>query len=212
MQVRPAVRAELIFVLRVCALNAEELRRINRAAQEVASNVASKVADAQVAPREIGLNHAPSNPEIDGCKLLQEGLSAVMKTNLNPGQWAKYQVERDRRDVYRKQCALRFLIDAIDRDLYLSPQQRNTLRESLVSHWDSGWQQHVDYFLAGRQSYPWTIDPLVNPILNDSQKKVWHNIQKVEGYLGFIGYWGRFVNDHDLLEQELGEFKEAERK
>jgi hypothetical protein len=211
-QVRPAVRAELIFVRKVCELNTEELRHINRDAQEVVSEVVAKVVDAQLQPREIGQNQAPSQSEIDGGKLLQDGLSAVLKKDLNPQQWAKYQAERDKRDAYRKQSTLRFLIDGIDRELYLSPRQRTTLQESLSSHWQSGWSLYADNLLMGNQFYPWSIDPLVNPILNDPQKEIWQNIQKVNGYLGFVGVWGRFANDRDELEQELGEVKKATRK
>jgi hypothetical protein len=204
-QVRPAVRAELILVLRVCQLSALELRRINRDAQEVVDDVISKVVDAQLQPRVITLGKAEARPNLDGGKLLQDGLSAVFKKHLAPEQWSKYEVERDKRDAYRKQSTIRFLIDVIDRELYLSPQQRTKLQESLSSHWDNGWQLYVDYLLFGNQFYPMNVDPLVNPILSDAQKKVWQNVQKVDGYWGFGGVWGGFGNDSDELEEERGE-------
>ena len=66
---------------------------------------------------------------------------------------------------------------------------------------------YVDYLLFGNQFYPTNIDPLLNPILSNSQKKVWQNVQKVDGYWGFGGVWGNFGNDNDELEVELGEPK-----
>jgi hypothetical protein len=205
-QARPALRAELILVLKVCRLNTEEFRQINRAAQEMLDDVVSKVVDAQLNPR-FNIPNGQRRPNIDGGKLLHDGFSAVVQKNLNHERWSKYEAERDKRDAYQKQCTLGYLIDAIDRELYLSAQQRTKVQESLYSHWDSGWQLYVDYLLFGNQFYPTNIDPLLNPILSDSQKKVWQNVQKVDGYWGFGGVWGNFGNDTDELAEELGEDK-----
>jgi hypothetical protein len=205
-QVRPAVRAELILALRVCNLSAEELRRINRDAQEVVSDVIGKVVEAQVQPR-VMVQKGPVRNTLDGAKLLQDGLAVVMKKNLTPEQWSKYEVERDKRDAYRKQSTLRFLTGVVDRELFLSPKQRTELQKALNSNWDNGWQLYVDYLLYGNQFFPMNLDPLLNPILSDAQKKVWQNVQKVDGFWGFGGVWGGFGNDSDELEEELGEAK-----
>jgi len=204
-QVRPAVRAELILVLRVCQLNTEELRRINRDAQQVVSDVVTKVVDAQLQPRVIAPGKGQSPAVLDGGKLLADALDVVMKKDLTPQQWSKYRDERDKRDAYRKECTLRFLIGAVDRELFLSPEQRTRLQESLSSNWDTGWQLYVDYLLYGNQFFPMSIDNLLNPILSDAQKTVWQNVQKVDRFFGFGGVWGGFGNDSDELEEELGE-------
>ncbi len=203
-QARPAVRGELILVRRVCQLSTEEFRRINRDAQQVVDEVVSKVVDAQLQPRVIGPANAQLRNNLDGSKLLDEALSAVMKKDLTPEQWSRYRVEHDERDAYRKQCTIRFLIDAIDRVLYFSPPQRTKLQDALSSNWESGWQLYVDYLLYGNQFFPMSIDPLLSPILTDAQKAVWQNVQKVDRFTGFGGVWGAFGNDSDELEEELG--------
>jgi hypothetical protein len=204
-QGRPSVRAELIFVRKVCQLKTEELRKIKSDADLVLTEVVTKLVDAQLTPRARAIPRGQSTSTPDANKLLEDGLATVMKKNLSPEQWSRYQSEREKRTANRKQAAIRFLLDAIDRDLYLSDQQRTRLRELLSSHWDDGWALYLDYVLYGNQFYPQTIDPFVTPILSAAQKKVWQGAQKAGNFWGFGGVWGGFVNDNDALEEELGE-------
>jgi hypothetical protein len=202
-QVRPALRAELILVRRVCQVNTEQFRQINRDSRAAVDAVIEKVVDAQIQPRMVVVNGQPGS-RLDAGKLLQDALSGVMKKNLTPEQWSRYEVEREKRDAYRKESTLRFLVDVVDRELYLSPEQRTRLREALWSHYDSGWMLYVDYLLFGNQFYPLSVEPILAPILSEPQRKVWKNVQKVDGFWGFGSVWGNFVNDTDELEEELG--------
>ena len=61
-----------------------------------------------------------SRVAVDGLTLLHEGLASVMKNDLTPEQFSHYQAEVEKRDANRKQSAVRFLVDALDRDLYLT--------------------------------------------------------------------------------------------
>jgi len=209
-QGRPMVRAELIFVRNICKLDREKFRQINRDAGEVLKEVATKMADGQRQPRVFvgGGQRTPTNP--DPGKLLLDGLAAVMKKDLAPEQWSRYQAELDKRLASRKQIAIRYLLDALDRDLYLSHQQRTKLTDALSSHWDDGWSIYLEYMLQGNQFYPMGIDPLVATVLSDTQKKVWQSFQRVGGFWGFGGMSGGFMNDPDALEEELGEVRKVE--
>jgi len=209
-QGRPMVRAELIFVRYICKLDQEKFRQVNRDAGEVLKDVASKMADGQLQPRVfvVGGQRGTANP--DAGKLLLDGLAAVMKKDLAPEQWSRYRAELDKRLASRKQIAIRYLLDALDRDLYLSDQQRAKLTDALSSHWDDGWSIYLEYMLQGNQFYPMGIDPLVAPVLSDTQKKVWQGFQRVGGFWGFGGMSGGFMNDQDALEEELGEARKAE--
>jgi len=210
-QGRPSVRAELIFVRKICQLNVEQLRRINHDAETSLKEAVTKFAEAQQQgrmPRVQGKGQ--SAPMSDPAKFLGDQLAAVMKKNLTPDQFGRYQAERDKRDANRKQAAIRYLVDALDRDLYLSEQQRDTLTESISSHWDDNWCMSLEYVLYGNQFYPIGLDPYVTPFLDDMQKKVWQGTQKVGTFWGFGGVWGNFINDTDALEEELGEVKKAD--
>ena len=133
-----------------------------------------------------------------------------MKRHLSSDQWALYQAEVDKRNASRKQAAIRYLVDSLDRDLYLSDQQRDKLTDSLSSHWDDRWHLYLEYVFHGNPFYPLGVDPIVTPLLSDVQRKVWQGFQKVGGFWGFGGMFGGFMNDNDALEEELGEVRKAD--
>jgi len=203
------VRAELIFVRNICKLDRDQFRRINVDAGKVLADVVTKMVDGQVEPRAaIAAGRAATNP--DGARALQEALAALMKNDLSPDQWSRYQAEHDKRLASRKPIALLYLMDALDRELFLTDQQRATLTASLSAHWNDGWSMYLEYVLYGNQFYPMDIDPLVAPVLTDTQKKVWQGFQRVRVGWGFGGMFGGFTNDQDALEEELGEVRKAE--
>jgi hypothetical protein len=216
-QARPLLRAELIFARKVCQLNQEELRRVNQDAQKMLDEVVTNLVDAQFQPRArvkvggqmggmpggAGLARAVNN--LDAQQLLEDGVARVMKKNLTASQWSLYETERQKRDENRKRMTIRYFIDAIDRELYLSPEQCEKLEGSLQSNWDRGWTIYLENHLYGNRFYPMTIDVLVIPILTEAQKKVWQGVQRVAMNWGFAGMLGGFANDTDGLEVELGE-------
>jgi len=227
-QARPMVRAELIFVRNICKLDRESFRQINRDADQVLKEVVNTMVDAQIRPRVIvraapapvgggavRLPAAAPRPvvagaaaaNLDGGKLLQNGLAVVMKKHLSPEQWSHYQAEVDKRDASRKQSAIRYLVDSLDRELYLSDQQREKLTDALSFHWHDRWYLYLEYVLNGNPFYPLGVDPIVTPLLTDAQKKVWQGFQKMDGFWGFGGIFGGFMNDNDALEEELGEVR-----
>jgi hypothetical protein len=209
MQGKPAVRAELIFVRHVCGLNAQELQKLKTDAEAALNDVVAKLADAQVARRAPGVARNRPGTGFDATKLLQEGLRAAVKKDLTPEQWTRYEAEAQKRSANRKQAGIGLVIDAIDRDLYLSDDQRARLSEALSSHWDDGWSLCADYIMYGNEFYPQAIEPYVTPILSDTQKRVWQGAQKMNAVFGFGAIWGNLMNDHDELEEELGEVKKA---
>ena len=89
-----------------------------------------------------------------------------------------------KRNANRRKAGLHYLVDAIDRDLYLSDQQRVKLTETLVLHWDDSWCTSLEYVLYGNKFYPIGTDAYVAPILNNAQKRIWQGTQKVGAQLG----------------------------
>jgi hypothetical protein len=204
-QARPLLRAELIFARNVCHLKRDELRKVNQNAQQMLDEVVTKLVDAQFQPRTGVQGKGRAINNLDAQQLLLEGVVAVMKRDLTAEQWSLYEAERQKRDDNRKRMTIRYFIDAIDREIYLSPDQRERLEDSFNSNWESTWGLYLENHLYGNRYYPMTIDTLVTPILSDAQKKVWQGVQKVGAYWGFAGMLGGFTNDPDGLEIELGE-------
>ena len=205
-QGRPFTRAELLLVRKTCQTSVAQLRAISHDADDALKSVATELAEAQQRPRRVVINgRVQQSQNIDGGKLLRERLTAVMKKHLTPEQWPRYQAETDKRLESRKQSGVRFLLATLDRELFLSDQQRDKLAESLSTHWEDGWGMYLEYILYGNQFFPLAVDPFVTPILNEHQTKVWQSSQRVGGFWGFGGVWGGFMNDNDALEEELGE-------
>src|SRR5262249_38728079 len=144
---------------------------------------------------------ARQNP--DARKVLQQDLATAFKRHLSPDDWARYQKEIEKRDAERKKAALAFLVDALDRDLLLSLEQRDRLSEALSSRWDDTWCMYIEYLMYGNQFYPQAIDALVTPVLNATQRKAWQTTQKVQGFWGFGGVWNNQGNE-DFLAELLG--------
>ncbi len=204
-QARPLLRAELIFARNVCQLNRDELRKVNRDAQEMLGQVVEKLVDAQFQPRARVQTTGRMPNGVDSHQLLADGVTSVMKKNLSAEQWARYEPQKLKRDENRKRTTIRYFVDAIDRELYLSPRQCEQLAAGLNDSWDPAWTMYLENHLFGNKYYPITIDPLVTPLLSDAQKRVWGGVQKVGVYWGFAGMLAGFVNDADGLEIELGE-------
>jgi hypothetical protein len=209
-QGRPIVRGELLFVRHICNLTPEQLRPISRETDQTLKDVAKKIVDDQQNGRLIRMRGQGSTTPDPGLQL-QEGLALVIKKHLTPDQYARYRSEFDKRSANRKQAALSFLVDSLDRELVLSSQQREKVAESLSSHWDDGWCMYMEYILLGNQFYPHSLDQYVTPLLNDNQKKVWQGVQKIGGFFGGFGnMMGGMLNDGDLLLRELGLEENAE--
>jgi hypothetical protein len=209
-QARPLVRAELLFARKICELDVEHFRRLYQDTETAFKGVMTKFAEAQQQPRLRVAGKVQRPQALDGIALLHEAVESVMKNDLTPDQFARYRAEVEKRDAFEKQAAVRYLVDAIDRDLYLSDEQRLKLAESLSSHWDPSWKTALEYLLYANRFFPAGIDPYVTPFLDASQKKIWEGAQRVGGLGGAFGLLGSFMNDMDALAPELGEEEKAE--
>ena len=209
-QARPQVRAELIFVRKICELDVEHFRRINQHVEAEFKEVAKKLVEAQQLGRLRVAGRVQTVQTVDAPSLLREALVLVMKKDLSSEQFARYHAEVAKRDARRKQAAVRYLVDAIDRDLFLSEQQRHQVTESLSSHWEQTWDLALEYQLYGNAFYPIGVETYVTPLLDANQQKAWQGHQRVGGNSASFAVFGSFMNDNDALEVELGEGRKAE--
>jgi hypothetical protein len=207
-QGRPIARGELLLVRTICRLNNEELRSISRETERTLTDfVLEMVEQTNTGTKQRGASSSP-----DATKQLQERLAVVIKKHLSPEQSALYKSEIDKRDASRKQAALSFLLDALERDLVLSSKQQEMLRESLSSHWDDRWYLFLEYVLYGNGFYETALEQYLLPVLNEDQRKTWQSLQKVEGLRGFGNMTVGVNGDNDDLFVELGLTEKAQPK
>jgi hypothetical protein len=148
----------------------------------------------------------------DATTQLQERLATVIKKHLSPKETALYEAEIDKRNASRKEAALSFLLDALDRDLVLSSKQREKLRESLCSHWEDSWYLFIEYHLYGKEFYETALESSVVPVLNENQKKIWQGLPKVQGLWGFGVNTTVGAADNDDLFADFGLAEKAQPK
>jgi len=206
-QGRPLMRSQVLLVQTLHHLSKDQLRVLLKGAEAALETVAKEMAEYQQggAPRIAARGQAAKNP--DWATKLQENVGVEFKKHLTPEQFARYQSEVEKRAAERKEVGLHFLVDAIDRELLLSPRQREQLLATLGPKWDEGWAMYLEYIMYGNQFFPQDVDRLVTPVLDETQKKVWQGAQKVSGFWGFGGLWG-FQNAEDPLQQFLDEGQE----
>jgi hypothetical protein len=206
-QGRPLMRSEVLLVHTLHRLPKDKLRVLLKGAESSLEKVAKEMAEYQQGgvPRIAVRGQAGRTP--DWAKKLQESIALEFKKHLTPEQFARYQSEVEKRDAERREIGVRFLVDAIDRELLLSPRQREQLMATLGARWDEGWAMYLEYIMYGNQFFPQEVDRLVTTVLDETQKKVWQGTQKVSGFWGFGGLWG-FQNAEDPLQQLLDEGQE----
>ncbi len=206
-QGRPLVRAEILFVRKVCQPTVDQLRAINREATTVLKEVVTQMAEdrGRMMVRQVGQARTVHAHQGDANKLLRDGLAAAVKKNLTAQQWTLYQAEVEKRTEGQKKSAVHYLVNTLDRELCLSDEQRALIAESLAAHWDDSWTFCLDYLLFGNQFFPAGIESYVSRPLNDHQKKVWQGAQRMGGFWAFGSPMNSFGQDGDNLEEELGE-------
>jgi hypothetical protein len=208
-QGRPAMRSEVLLVYSLYHPPKDKLRALAKGAEAGLQAVAKEMAEYQQGAHRIMMNgQNAKNPE--WAKKLQQTIAVEFKKYLTPEQFAGYQSEVEMRFAEQKEAGLRFLVDAIDRELLLSPKQRDQVLRILGPRWEDGWTTYLEYLMYGNQFFPQEVDRLVTPILDETQKKVWQGAQKVSAFWGFGVVWG-MQNAQDPLQELLadGEAKPA---
>ena len=187
-------------------LDREQFRRIHEDTEVASKKAITEFVESQQQARVRVAGRVQRTVEApDAIGLLRQCTVAAIKNNLTPEQFARYSDEVEKRDAYQKRCAIAYLVEAIDHDLFLSDLQRVKLTESLSSHWDPSWQSSLEYLLYGNRFFPAGIDPFVTPYLDSTQAKIWSGVQRVARLGGVFGMLGPFLNDPDALGPELGE-------
>jgi hypothetical protein len=197
-QFRPILRAEYHIVRLACRLTPDQRTEIARAGEQSLREAARKYIEMMHRPMT-----AAQRAALDPRKQIRDGLSNAVKSRLSGEMAARYQDEIGRREASRKQLAVRNLVARLDRDLVLSPGQRDKVAESLASHWDDSWCPSIEIFMHDYQFLPPIPDRYVAPFLNDAQKTIWRGTQKYNGFFGGFGMMGGIMVEDPLEDDEL---------
>jgi len=172
-------RTELHFIRIVCRPTKQEYETIAADGEKVLKETVKKFAVAQQKQRRggfrlVGGQQSQSN---DPRTIIGDELMKSVKATLSAEQAARYQKESELRVVTRKRVAVLNILARLDKELVLTDQQREKLKEVLQANWDDSWSQ-TQRLMNLSHYLPQVPDKAVIPILNKSQTKVWRGMQK----------------------------------
>jgi len=211
-QYRPMLWAEYHLARNVCDLSLDQRKAIARDAEHAFQEAIAKSGmNPQMGFRVAG---GGANQRHEPDDSIREGLSKAVKDHLKPEQLARYQAELDKRAANRKRVTVDVITAKIDESLILTVEQRDKIRESLVTNWKESWCPSPESFLFNAQMVPQIPDQFIVPILNDTQKSIWRGLNKFAGAnFRVFGFMGNNMANGDTPEDDpLREAREAETK
>lgn len=181
-QYRPFLVEELGFIRLVCNdLTPEQRPKIKQAAEAGLKEVAKDMVQFQNAPG--GLN-IQQRKQPDPRSVLRRSIDKALEETLSSEQFARYRHEANERLSRRKLTAILSVVARLDACLFLKTDQRKAIVDALTEHWEAKWEQWLMISAYGDQYYPMVPDEHVVPHLDETQKSVWNQLQKVD-----FGIW-----------------------
>ena len=196
-QMRPIVRAELHLVRTVCKTSKEDQLKVAKGGAKALRDVADKLADAQLKMQQgRGMQEQASTPSE-----VQKAIATVVKSTLTPEQSARYQAEVVARAKTERAIIARVLVGKFDRVLNLSPDQRAKITESIAKS-ESPMAKSMDNLMYNNEYLPAIPDTDVVGFLDEKQKTIWQNTQRVHFSSFSFGINGINVNEADFAEED----------
>jgi hypothetical protein len=204
-QVEPMLKVELSFVNRVCNLSDDERKVIITKSKEWFTTFLKDYAKNGGQGRMQGVWFGGPQPQApDPREGIQKGVGKIVETELSKEQIAAYFAECKQRTEFEKRVSVDNLVTKIDKELILSPEQREKITKSLNEHWDDKWARQVEMFMHGMDMWPNVPDQWIRPHLTATQQVAWGRIAKHHGnvFFGGMGVNGQVIDDIDLDEGE----------
>ncbi len=172
---RAVFLSELRFIRAASGASEEQTRRMARAVREpLRSVVADCVEAALKAKRE--KNDGREFDWHGAYRTAHDKLAAIAREQLSREQWSRVEAQTAKRKEHRKRVVLGSLLAGLDDELVLTAGQLEKLEESLSSHWDPRWE--TEDVIDRPRPFPALPDPLIVPVLTDSQKAAWTKLKK----------------------------------
>jgi hypothetical protein len=195
-QLRPFYRYELMHVRTACGLSKEQLQKIRPEADAAYDEAIARLeATRTESPRSTG------DDEPDYHEVIRKAVHSVVRRHVSREQWDALQADLRLRAASRKEAGTDMLVAVLDRDLFLTGQQRREIAESVSAHWDDRFFDPLEVAFNDQSRCPKIPDELVAPFLSEAQREAWRRIPRLQGRL-----WGVTI-DHGGgpdMERELG--------
>lgn len=204
-QFEPLLKVELSFVNRVCRLTDDERRTLIGKSNAWLDKFSRDYTKQHGQPQMVGAfingiggNHTPA----DVRELIQAGVETVVKAELPKEKASLYKKESTKRAEFGKQVAVDNLVARIDKELFLTPEQREKLTDSLSEHWNKSWAPQLEMFMHGMDMWPNVPDQWIRPHLTAAQQVAWSRLNKNQGQMFFnvMDAQGQVIDDIDLKE------------
>jgi hypothetical protein len=205
-QLEPMLKVELSFVNRVCKLSDEQRHVVITKSKEWLTTFLKDYAKngGQQQMQGVWFGGGPQPQAADPRDSIQKGVGKIVETELSKEQVAAYSKECKKRIEFEKRISVDNLVAKIDKELILSPEQREKITKSLNEHWDEKWAPQVEMFMHGMDMWPNVPDQWVRPHLTATQQVAWGRIGRNQGnhFFGGMGVNGQVIDDIDLDEGE----------
>jgi hypothetical protein len=180
-RLRPMLLGELDLLRETCELNKEARVKIKAAGEAGLKEAAKKALDVKPGGPIMIINGLRmNNDDVGPRNIIHQHILGAIKESLSAQQQAKYQEEVESRANQRKRSIIMCVVAQLDRMLFLTAEQREKIAAAILANWQEPWERWSAFQNNAHQSYfPQVPDNLVVPHLNDSQRKVWSSVQKV---------------------------------
>jgi len=182
-QYEPAVKVEVSFAIRACQLEGEQRRKFVSGCEQWLDNFVQD-GNKQQPPNRNGVVifrarlANPGNANNDPRESIRKGVASVCKKELTAEQFAAYERECERRELFFREAIASILISRMDEKLALSEEQRGKLLDSFIEKWDAQWAPPLEMFLYNNEYWPSIPDKVVSPHLTPAQWEIWTRLTK----------------------------------
>ncbi len=189
-QLKPHLAVEISFAKRAAELEEDQVKKLVEATREGWMQCAKDAVGGNNQLQGNAIFFGNGRVVRGATNDLYQRLGKVVADTLpkvaDADQVAKYKKEFAARDEFRKQATIDEMTAMLDEGLLLDDEQRDKIRQSLVSEWQDAWAGNMEALQQyGEQYYPSLPDKVIVPHLSKIQKSRWDTLQKVNASVGF---------------------------
>jgi len=163
---RPFLFLEIRFATAVCDLSHEQRQLIAKRAKPVIDDLAKDLAKQE---EKEGRPEPIATKSGDPERRLLHALGIIIRTLVPAERWDRYEHELRKRAADRKRSIIDNVAAALDRELALSPAQRQALASALAEEWKEEWSWYSVLEMDSEAWLPAISDRRIAPILSDTQ-------------------------------------------
>ena len=188
-QFQQLLYVELAFLRRVCKPDAKPFAEVAKAAKaDLHVPLHEYVVKLNMARQQHPLASKAADPRAG----MQKLLLPLVKAKLGPAKAQVYCQECDKRSAARKHAVVVNVVAALDERLVLTAPQRAKLVQSLPANYENAWDQWLEMSACRGQEYlPSIRDESLVPLLDEKQKSVWKQAEKLDDREVSFGLNGR---------------------